>query len=81
MTRKHYQSIAWELRLAHPSTTDLDPASDGYFWREKQWQTDCVAIARVLAADNGRFDYGRFYRAAGFELRPDGSMFPMVAPR
>jgi hypothetical protein len=40
------------------------PASAAY----DQWRADVEAVADACAADNGRFDRGRFLRAAGVEL-------------
>lgn len=60
MTRKHYVAMAESLRFARP---DGETPTD--FTYLQQWTRDVVAIADVLAADNGRFDRGRFYRAAG----------------
>jgi hypothetical protein len=81
MTRKHFTSIAWELRRSHPWERDHDLADDFTAGAERQWEESVRAMARVCAEFNGRFDRERFFMAAGLTRRPDGSMFPMAAPR
>ena len=58
MTRKDYIAIAEAFRVQQPRP--LWSAS-----RHAQYTQDVRAIAEVLAADNPRFDYVRFYAAAG----------------
>jgi hypothetical protein len=77
MTRMHFTALAWQLRQARPPITE----ADGSYYQEQQWLCDVAAVADVCAAGNGSFDRGRFLRAAGAELRPDGTMWPMAAPR
>ncbi len=86
MTRKHFETLAWELRNAHPSTrltgsVVTDTGSDWYAGAERAWDLSVLAVADACAAFNGAFDRGRFLVAAGYSHRPDGSMFRMVAPR
>ena len=87
MSRKHFTALAWELRQASPRILReqgrlmLDPASDLYWAHENAWSIAVRAAADACAASNASFDRGRFYRACGLEVRPDGSMFPMAAPR
>jgi len=82
MTRKYFTSLAWELRQAAGRILDETTAeSDARYHRQRQWDLDVLAIANVCAASNGNFDRGRFLVAAGYTHRPDGSMFPMAAPR
>lgn len=64
MTRKHYVKLAESLRFARPDRGEESPAPNPH---AAQWQADVRAVADVLAADNGRFDRGRFYRACGFD--------------
>lgn len=60
MTRKDYIRIA--RAIAHTyHTTDARPDADA---RADEIGRVADAIARELAADNGRFDYGRFMAAA-----------------
>ena len=68
MSRKHYVALADALRSERQYIDDTDGARSP---RLSQWSRDVKAIADVLAADNGRFDRGRFYRAAG---RTDGAL-------
>lgn len=64
MSRKHYVAIADALRFEHLGIDTL--RADGAT-RLDQYRRDVKAIADVLAADNGRFDRGRFYRACGLD--------------
>ena len=84
MTRQHFTSIAWELRQAYPQpgrTSTSDVGSDWYAGRISGWEDAVLAVTDACAEANGRFDRGRFLVAAGYTRRPDGSMFPMAAPR
>lgn len=82
MTRRHFERLAWELRQSHPwERPGIDLAADLTHAKEVQWETDVRNIANACAESNPAFDRGRFYRAAGLDRRPDGSMFPMAAPR
>jgi len=53
MTRKDYEALAKELRQV--------PSVDQY----ETWIGCVNAVARVLAADNPRFNRDRFLRACG----------------
>jgi hypothetical protein len=64
MSRKHYVAMAESLRFARPEGET--PTDFKYL---QQWTRDVIAIADVFAADNGRFDRNRFYRAAGLVER------------
>jgi len=84
MTRRHFQSLAWELRQSHPTpgaTAATDLGSDWYAGHCSQWLSDCLAIERVCCEFNSRFQSDRFGMACGRIRRPDGSMYPMAAPR
>jgi hypothetical protein len=84
VTRKHFAALAWELRQAYPTpgaTMATDLGSDWYAGQVRQWERDTLAIERVCAASNGGFDSDRFGIASGRIRRPDGSMYPMAAPR
>ena len=82
MTRRHFVSLAWELRQAHPEpTTNVPLESDAYWGMVEQWERDVRAVCAVARSFNGNFDTERFMVAAGLIRRPDGSMFPMAAPR
>jgi hypothetical protein len=72
MTRKDYIALAAALRadanhlLPRAMPFDYRTAD---LWQQgayDQWSTTVLAIGRVLAADNPRFDSERFYSAAGF---------------
>jgi hypothetical protein len=84
MTARHFRSLAWELRQSYPTpgaTEATDLGSDWYAGQVRQWERDALAIERVCAESNGRFDSDRFGIACGRIRRPDGSMYPMSAPR
>ena len=53
MTNKDYEALAYELR-AVPSLGE---------WNT--WIGCVIAVARVLARDNPRFDRGKFLKACG----------------
>ena len=64
MTRKDYRALA-----AGFASTEPPPAAE---WHRHQWETDIQGIARVLAADNPRFDRERFIDACeqgGIKIR------------
>ena len=63
MTRKDYVAIAEAMKIAKidPISGKVNPA--WYKGAQNQWVVARVTIADVLAADNPRFDRGRFYRA------------------
>jgi hypothetical protein len=82
MTRKHFTALAWQLRQSALRILDeTAPEADARYYRQRQWDLDALAIADVCAESNGAFDRARFLVAAGYTHRPDGSMYPMVAPR
>jgi hypothetical protein len=78
MTRKEYRLIAYHLRERYPvpgPLPEVDAGSDWYAGRQRMW-SECVhAVAQAFASDNPRFDYHRFYMAAGYDRRPDGAMY------
>jgi hypothetical protein len=82
MTRRHFTALAWQLRQgALRILEETTPESDARYYRQRQWDLDALAVADVCAESNGAFDRARFLVAAGYTHRPDGSLFPMVAPR
>lgn len=82
MTRRHFTAIAWQLRRnAERIIDETTIESDARSYRSRQWDLDTLAMADACSAFNGAFDRGRFLIAAGYTHRPDGSMFPMAAPR
>lgn len=65
MTRKDYIAIAAAFKAQQPASTwDAN--------KHAQYTQDVRAIADVLAADNPRFDYNRFYEAAGLVQEEPG---------
>ena len=58
MTKKDYVKIAAIL-----NSVFHDSDNDG----ERLWARVAVTFADMLAADNPRFDYNRFYKACGME--------------
>lgn len=85
MTRNDYRAIAEHLRNTSPRVRKangdypFDVASDLYYAQTLQWERDVRALATVMAADNLRFSYERFYRAVGYSIRSDGSLYPSLA--
>jgi hypothetical protein len=81
MTRKHFANIAWQLRQEAGRILDQTTIeSDARAYRQRQWDLDALAMADACQIANGNFDRSRFLVAAGYTHRPDGSLFPMVAP-
>jgi hypothetical protein len=70
MTRKDYVKLADSLRGSTPVFSIGTPDAVACA-RVAQQRTVIKAIADVLAGDNGRFDRGRFYRAAWYEANSD----------
>jgi hypothetical protein len=64
MSRKHYRAMAEALRFERRYIEAMTGDASA---RVAQWSRDVRAIADVFAADNGRFDRDRFYRACGQE--------------
>lgn len=67
MSAKDYRALADALKNERPSP-QTDPSEDykvteRRFGAELQWQRMVRAVANVCAADNVRFDRGRFYAA------------------
>jgi hypothetical protein len=82
MTRRHFISLAWELRQARLAIDDAYPIeTDEHFYACLTWERCVAAVARACREANPRFQSGRFFEAAGLGRRPDGSMYPMAAPR
>jgi hypothetical protein len=81
VTRKHFARIAWELRQARQEIDTHDLGGDAHFWSSTTWERAVFAVVNACAASNGGFDRERFLIAAGYRRRPDGSMYPMAAPR
>ena len=84
MSRRHFAEIAWALRqqLLEIRAMSTDPdKTDESAYRARQWETNALALADVCAHFNGGFKYQRFYEACGLDTRPDGSLYPMAAPR
>lgn len=59
MSRKDYKAVA----QAFASTRPTDESSVEY----RQWKKDVESVARVFAADNYRFNWGRFTSACEAE--------------
>ncbi len=57
MTRKDYIALAAALKGAHPGLS-------GEIDKNEAWRRSVRAVADTLAADNPRFDMGRFLNAA-----------------
>jgi hypothetical protein len=84
MTRKNFTALAWELRQRYPEPVrahDGDLGSDFYAGRVRGWESAVLAVSRACADASPRFEHDRFAMAAGLIRRPDGSMYPMAAPR
>ena len=84
MHRKQFVALAWELRVEYPQPvlgSNSDLGSDFYAGRVVGWEQAVRAVIRACADANPMFDRERFVRACGWQRRPDGSMYPMPAPR
>lgn len=62
MTRKDYIALAAALKHECPATT----TNWDYLNKLLQWESDVLAIAAVLQANNPHFDRSRFLIAAGY---------------
>ena len=62
MTKKDYVKIAAAFASEKPGS-NWDPN------KRVQWELDIKAIVKVLALDNIRFDYLRFYAACGMNSK------------
>lgn len=84
MTRQHFEAIAWALRQQlldiRAMSVDVE-TTDESASRARQWEADAIAMANVCAEFNGGFRRSKFYEACGLYIRPDGSLYPMAAPR
>ena len=77
MTRKDFEIIAWNLHLAYErilESTTLE--SEARYWRQRQADESCIAVADACSGYNPRFNRSKFMIAAGYTHRPDGSMYP-----
>ena len=70
MTRKDYIRLADALQGSTP-VLSVGTAPDVARARVAQHRACIKAIANALAGDNGRFDRGRFYRAAWYEANSE----------
>lgn len=66
MTRKDYIALAAALKAQQPASTWC---SD----KHAQYTLDVRGVAEALANDNPRFNYGRFYEAAGLVQEGPGT--------
>ena len=68
MTRRHFEDLAAALYGAQPIPDPLDRLGDAdvFMALMAEWRCTVRAIADVCAGYNGRFDRGRFYRAAHY---------------
>lgn len=64
MTRKHFEAIAWALKVQRPECSAPLP-TPAELGRLAQWLSDCKAIADACYQFNGQFDRERFLDAAG----------------
>lgn len=64
MTRRDYVRIAAALRAAYPSDGPRNSGDLSRLAAGMQWHACADELARVLAADNPRFDRSRFMAAA-----------------
>jgi len=85
MTRKHFVDLAFELRHVRPQPgppgSETDLASDWHAGRVLGWENAVLAVAHSCAEFNSAFSSDRFLAAAGYHVKPDGSLYPPVVPR
>jgi hypothetical protein len=73
---RHHQAIAAELRA---SRLEIDQkhatGNNAYFWKVQQWEDMVCDLAGMFGTDNSGFQLERWYRATGYQRRPDGAMY------
>jgi hypothetical protein len=72
MTRKHFQALADALKGARTCWAEHEADDYPNFPKDgcpeqEQWRRAVRAVGDACYAANGRFDRGRFERAAGFD--------------
>ena len=74
--RRHYQAIAAEMREARRMIDQThDIGSDTNFWKVQLWEDMVCDLAGMFGRDNPGFQIERWYRATGYQRRPDGAMY------
>jgi hypothetical protein len=73
--RRHYNVLAAEFRASRVEIDQHDIASDVHFWKVQQWEDMVCDFAGIFGQDNAGFNLERWYRATGYQRRPDGAMY------
>ncbi|RPJ28261.1 MAG: hypothetical protein EHM33_05095 [Chloroflexi bacterium] len=76
MTRNDFFNVAYALRRAHPlDAGNVDIGSDDFHSRLLQWEKVVLAMANHLGSQYVSFKRDLFLAAAGYSIKPDGSMW------
>ncbi|HET7181530.1 MAG TPA: hypothetical protein VFI15_04790 [Candidatus Limnocylindrales bacterium] len=67
MSRKHFADLARALRKQRPEPEGFADPDRRRDYEYDVWRAVVVEVADVCYSFNGRFDRGRFYRAAGLD--------------
>lgn len=74
--RRHYNVLAAAFRA---SRLQIDVthnyANATHYWKVQQWEDLVCDLASMFGRDNAGFNLERWYRATGYQRRPDGAMY------
>ena len=74
--RRHYNALAAEFRASRIEIDAMNSAvSEAYYWKTIQWEDMVCDLAGTFGRDNAGFSLEHWYRATGYQRRPDGAMY------
>ena len=74
--RRHYDALAAEFRASREEISEcFKPESGAYYWKVVQWEDLVCDLAAMFGQDHAGFNLERWYRATGYQRRPDGAMY------
>jgi len=75
MTKRDFFNLAYALRNSNPREHAGDWSSDAWFASMLQWEKSTMEVARIMAQEYANFNRALFLAAAGYTIRPDGSLW------